>query len=86
MFRLAVSKIGEIRVVTRYGSNKIVFGGKVMLLDPGRHNTGLALKLSLDNNFRVLDFRMIATQKLNDTFSIFGNVGVVPGGKSSLIS
>ena len=80
-FRLAVSKIGEIRVVTLYGSDHIVFGGKLMLLNPAEHKTGLALKLSIDSDFRVLDFRMIASRKLNDRFSVVGNVGVIPGGR-----
>jgi hypothetical protein len=80
-FRLAVSKIGEIRVVTLYGSDHIVFGGKLMLLDPAQHKSGLALKLSIDSDFRVLDFRMVATRKLNDRFTVVGNVGVIPGGR-----
>ena len=81
LFRLAVSKIGEIRVLTLYGSDRIVFGGKVMLLNPAAHKTGLALKLSIDSDFRVLDFRMVASRKINDIFSVFGNVGVIPGGR-----
>jgi hypothetical protein len=81
LFRLAVSKIGEIRVLTLYGSDHIVFGAKVMLLNPATNKTGLALKLSIDSDFRVLDFRMVATRKINDTFSVIGNVGVIPGGR-----
>jgi len=80
-FRLAVSKIGEIRMLTLYGSDNIVFEGKVMLLDPAEHKTGLAMKISIDQGFRVLDFRMIATQQLSDRFTLVGNVGLNPGGR-----
>ncbi len=80
-FRLAVSKIGEIRMLTLYGSDNIVFEGKVMLLNPAEHKTGLAMKISVDQGFRVLDFRMIATQQLNDRFTLVSNVGVNPGGR-----
>ena len=81
LFRLAVSKIGEIRVLTLYGSDHIVFGAKVMLLNPVTHKTGLALKLSIDSDFRVLDFRMVATRKLSERFSVVANVGVIPEGR-----
>ena len=80
-FRFAVSKVAELRLVTFYGSSNIIFGGKFMLLDPGKHKTGLAAKISIDQNFRVLDFRMIITQSLGDRFSIFTNVGLNPGGR-----
>jgi hypothetical protein len=78
-FRLAVSKIGEIRVLTLYGSNSIVFEGKVMILKPDEYKLGLAARISLTSDLLVSDFRLIATQKINDRFSFIGNVGVLPG-------
>jgi len=84
-FRLAVSKIGEIRLLTNYGSDYILVEGKVMLLNPAEHKTGLAIKVSVDQSFSVQDFRMIASRQLNDRFSIVSNVGLSPGGRWYLI-
>jgi hypothetical protein len=81
LYRLSFSKIAELRFKTSYGSNNVEFGVKVMLLDPDRHKTGLALKISVDKDFIVRDFRMVVTQTLTDRFSVFGNFGVRPGGR-----
>jgi len=81
LFRFAVSKIAELRLLTFYGSSNIIFGGKLMLLDPASHKTGLAAKISIDQNFRVLDFRMVVTQPINDRLSVFGNIGLNTGGR-----
>ena len=81
LYRLSISKIAEIRFNTNYGSDKIGFGAKVMLLDPYKYKTGLALKVSVDGDFIVQDFRFIVTQTLTDRFSVFGNAGVNPGGR-----
>ena len=81
IYRLSFSNIAEIRFGTNYGSDKIGFGAKVMLLDPEMHKTGVAIKLAVDGDFIVQDFRFIVTQTLTDRFSIFGNVGLNPGGR-----
>ena len=81
LYRLSFSKIAEIRFKTFYGSDKIGFGAKLMLLDPEKHKTGVALKITVDGDFIVQDFRFVVTQNLTDRFSIFGNVGLNPGGR-----
>jgi hypothetical protein len=52
-----------------------------MLLDPARHKTRLAARISLNQGLKVVDFRMIVTQKISDRYSIFGNVGINPGNR-----
>ena len=81
LYRLAFSKIAELRFKTNYTGEHIEFGGKLMLLDPARHKTGLALKISVDGDFVVQDFRFVVTQSLSDRFSVFTNIGVKPGGR-----
>jgi hypothetical protein len=81
LYRIAISKIAELRLLTFYGSNSIILGTKVMFLDPARHKTGLAARISISQDFKVLDFRLVVTQTLSDRFSLFGNAGINPGGR-----
>lgn len=81
LFRLAFSKIAEIRITTNYSSDLIGLGTKVMLLDPENHKTGLAVSLAVDGDFIVQDLRFIITQALTERYSVFGNFGVTPGGR-----
>ncbi|MEN8251320.1 MAG: hypothetical protein ABFS32_20480 [Bacteroidota bacterium] len=74
-FRLSFSSIGEIRVLTYYGSNDVNVEAKAMLMQPDDNKPGVAMKVSLGTNLVVNDFRLIVTKKLTDRFEIVGNVG-----------
>lgn len=77
-FRFSFSKIGEIRLLTYYGSNDINLEAKAMLIKPDENKPGLAMKVSMGTNMLVNDFRLIATKSLSNRIEIVGNVGYNP--------
>lgn len=73
-FRLGVSDIGEIRLLTYYDSPQVTVGAKVKLLKAKEYRPGLAVRVEM-TDFKVSDYRFIYDQKLSDNFSTVVNFG-----------
>ena len=73
-FRLGVSDIGELRLLTYYDSPLVTIGAKVNLLKHKNYRPGIAIKVDL-TGAKVTDYRLIIMQKLSDQFSANLNVG-----------
>ena len=73
-FRLGVSDIGELRLLTYYDSPLVTIGAKVNLLKDKNYRPGIAIKVDL-TGAKVTDYRLIIMQKLSDQFSANLNVG-----------
>lgn len=73
-FRLGVSDIGELRLLTYYDSPLVTIGAKVNLLKDKNYRPGIAIKVDL-TGAKVTDYRLIIMQKLSDQFSANINVG-----------
>ena len=73
-FRLGISEIGELRLLTYYDSPMVTIGAKVKLLKHKNYRPGIAIKVDL-TGARVTDYRLIIMQKLSDQFSANLNVG-----------
>ena len=73
-FRLGVSDIGELRLLTYYDSPLATIGAKVNLLKDKNYRPGIAIKVDL-TGAKITDYRLIIMQKLSDQFSANLNVG-----------
>ncbi|GEM_PF-3510259 len=73
-FRLGISELGEIRLLTYYDSPLVTVGAKVKLLKAKNYRPGIALKLDITGG-RVTDYRVAILQKISARFSATLNLG-----------
>lgn len=73
-FRLALSDLGEIRLLSYYNSPTVTIGAKVNLLKAKDYRPGIAIRVEL-TGAQVSDYRLAVMQKLTDRFSATFNVG-----------
>ena len=66
-FRLGVSDIGEIRLLTYYDSPQVTVGVKVKLLKARDYRPGIAIRIEM-TDFQVSDYRFVYDQKISDKF------------------
>ena len=73
-FRLGISDLGELRLLTYYDSPLVTIGAKVNLLKDKNYRPGIAIRVEL-TGAKVTDYRLAIMQKLSDQFSATLNVG-----------
>ena len=73
-FRLAISNLGEIRLLTFYDSPEMTVGAKVKLLKMKNYRPGLAIKADLTAG-RLTDVRLVVMQKISDRWLTTVNAG-----------
>jgi len=73
-FRLGISNLGEISLLTYYDSPDVTIGAKVNLLKDKDYQPGIAIKVEL-TGAKVSDYRLSIGQKLSERFSATVNLG-----------
>jgi hypothetical protein len=73
-FRLGVSDIGELRLLTYYDSPQVTIGAKVKLLKARDYRPGIAIRVEM-TGFQVSDYRFVYDQKISDNFNAIVNFG-----------
>jgi len=75
LFRMAVSTLGEVRVMTFYDTPKIIWGAKVNLLAKNEFRPGLAIKVDMAEGFALTDYRISFDQKISQKTDLVVNLG-----------
>ena len=73
-FRLGVSDLGEIRLLTNYNSPGVTLSAKIKLIRPKDYRPGIGISASVAD-FRVTDYRLMIDQKISDNIGGVVNVG-----------
>lgn len=73
-FRLGVSRIGEIRLLTFYNSPAVNIGAKVKLLEQKDYRPGFGIDV-LISDFKFAEYRLMIDQKVSDRVGLNLNVG-----------